>query len=196
MSSTSNLPRGRGFRRREFLFATGTAVTASAVGVRSAAASPPEDEGTWLPGFVDRVESAQTVIISTPARPGPVAVDLAPGAQPRRSGAVPLSAFQPGEEVVAHGSWVDERFTATEFETLFRLVDARVQSRDGEVLRTSNGTVRLSTETKLRTGRAGGRDIEGRPLDELDPGDRFVTLGRRNRQTDEVTAILIGEVTS
>ncbi|HEV3000930.1 MAG TPA: hypothetical protein VGW75_09355 [Solirubrobacteraceae bacterium] len=136
------------------------------------------------------------MIVATPDRERPVAVDLVPGAQARRKGAVPLSAFQPGEEVVARGEWAGDRFAAIEFETLYRLVDATVASREGDVVHTGRGTVRLSDETEPRTGAAAGRSVEGRPLGELQRGDRFLALGRRNRRTDELTAVLIGEVTS
>lgn len=192
---TQRLHRGPRLRRREVLSAAGAAFVGVAAGPAAAVAGTPGEDGTWLPGFVESVESGRTVMISTPDRDAPVAVDLVPGAQARRKGAVPLTAFQPGEEVVARGAWAGDRFEATEFETLYRLVDGTVRDRGGDVVQTGKAAVRLSSETEPRTGSAAGYEVEGRPTSELKPGDRFVTLGRRNRRTDEVTAILIGEVT-
>lgn len=175
-------------RRRELLAGAGAAIAGTAVAAERADAFPPaETGGPYISGTVERIDGDRSLWIRVRERT--VAVDLVPGTQPRKEGPVPLTAFNPDEEVVARGSWIGDRFLATDVEPLYRLAQGTVEGREGEAVTTSAGTLRVVPVPEppdpghappSERGHVLGRRVAPRRPDELSKGDRVIAMGRRD----------------
>jgi hypothetical protein len=183
-----------GVRRRELLAGAGAAAIGIAIGTAPAFASVPGEAGTWIAGSVDHVENGETIWISvtTPNGPKLAAVDLQAGAEVAKDGPSALTAFAPGDEVVGVGAWNGLRFSASEFEYDYRLLQTTVTGQATSGLQTQVGPVTITSTTQARDGYAGAQKVTAKPAIRYSNGDQIVILGHRNVRTGALTAAFLG----
>lgn len=184
------------FTRRS-LFGLGVAGAAAGVTAVVAPSSGAETQRPWLIGSVERVESDSVFYVKRVRDDGPaVRVELDARASVLRDGPAALADFAPGEEVGAGGEWREDGiYVADTVESTYRLLDAEVRAADAETLVTDDGVVILFTGSTEPRGGVGpqGQEVEATPVDDIDPGDRVMVLGRRpGGVPDRLVAGLVG----
>jgi hypothetical protein len=185
-----------GLTRRQALVGAGGAVGGlAALGAVPAAAA--HEEGTSLGGVITRIDGPRRLEIE-PADPkarGRVAVELSRNAELYRDQPATLSDFAVGDEVAVGGtSSADGTFAATRLESIYRLVETKVERRDGDRLDTADGTLELHGSSRAEGGHAAGHHLEAKPLGELRAGDRVVATGRRHATRPVLLVSEIGVV--
>lgn len=149
-----------------------------------------EDDGVdLLPGVVTEVDptGAQRQIRLRTAD-GARDVHLDDSASLWRDYETDLTAFVPGDEVMAEGAWSDSFFVATRIESMLRVLDGRITNIEDDMLQTTAGAVSTSSRTRPHTG----ADLTGVPIPELRVGDDISVNGRADPQTGALVALRIG----
>lgn len=132
-----------------------------------------------VPGVVSRVAAPTTLYLGPlgkASRPEQT-LQMVPGASVCRDGLVGLDTFVPGDEVVAYGSWVDAVFMTTELAPLLQQSNVTITSLEGDTLRTTGGTFRLTAATAIHSADA-ARALERA---QLTVGRSLTMLARRTR---------------
>lgn len=151
-------------------------------------ASVPTDN--VLEGQIVSIEGSSLLL--DPTDSAPIRVELTPDVNVTREGPVPLSAYQPGDEVILLGARQGDGFKAVAIAAVFRFKLATVYSRQGQTLDTSEGRIVLTPRTTPRAGLFQESHLQARPLSELGAGDEIGVSGLVNQKSQVMTATQIG----
>jgi hypothetical protein len=190
-----------GLSRRQLLVTAGVAAgglaAVGAAGAGSAGGQVDDSSGKTIGGVLLGVTGANSLQMD-PAESGirsPLDVEVQDGAVLLREGKATLSDFVAGDEVAVAGDFTPTgSFAASSVQSIYRVVDAEVSSRDGSSLRTDQGKLRLGSNSKAEGGTAAGHELRAEPLDELGRGDHVVVLGRRDPRSPELLVSRVGVV--
>lgn len=140
-------------------------------------------------GVVERVSSNTSINIRN--RDGRVSIQPAQDAIFSRGdrGLVPdLSLYVRRDEVIAEGTWATGSFVATLLMTLYRVVEGHIVERQGDLIKTTAGNIRLTSVTTP----IHGDQILPKPLDQLNVGDHVWAEGWRDPAIGQFAALRIG----
>jgi hypothetical protein len=144
-------------------------------------------------GVVERTQGPTILYIRNPDRPRPVKVTLAQNAEvshegPRGAVRSGLDSFHTGDEVIVTGRSSGDQFLAAVVEPCYRVVEASVTRRDGDRLRTEDGTVRFDAASKPQDGLG----ITAKPLGQIKTGDRIWATGWKDPADGDLVARAVG----
>lgn len=150
--------------------------------------SPTEESSSpeVVVGTVSSVDEPDRMAVQTAQ--GPVGILISQGASLWRDHPASITAFVPGDEVVAEGDWSNGQFAATYMVSLYRLLEAVIVGREDSHLDTTAGVVQLTDDSLPQ----GGSMLESIPLPELGAGESIVVLGRRDPLASEFIGLRIG----
>lgn len=175
--------------RRQFVIGAGAVI--SGFGILQAMSGEQQQSDTAVAGIVERVEAPDLLRIrqydgrALLVRFSDSALFL------RRVELTSLTSFVTGDEVVAEGSWDDERFVADRLSTLFRPVEGHILAREGDRIETTSGFVYLAVDTVIWDT----PQLAPKALAELTDGDHIYALSSRDPSGSRLIAAQIGIVT-
>jgi hypothetical protein len=142
-------------------------------------------DGTQLlSGTIQEIQPPSLLTLRGSHRP--TEVRLEPGARLWRDRIVSLNEFRSGDEVTAYGAWSEQTFSAHRLEPTYRKVEGDVIRRDGDLLITSGGTVRVA-ETAMRVLHDG--QVAPVRAEYFSPGERLSIGARLEPGEDHLLAV-------
>jgi hypothetical protein len=176
---------------RRTLLLGGVALTGAAGAITSTASGADEPVG-WAATYLRQVrgDAFEARLFDGDRR---VVVTLRPDAQVSHDGDAVLSDFIPGERIVLEGARGSTGFQATAIRLLYERVEARVTSRDGSTLDTTEGVVQFDGGTLARDqAPIGSTKAPARTLDSIAAGDVIAVFGRRDPRSGQLVARGVG----
>lgn len=160
-------------------------ITRDAPGVSAAAdrgegAIPATIERIVLPKTIHARNSNGSVVITME--------DAAHFSRYRASTHVHLADYLIGDEIVAEGQWRGDVFVADALVSCYRLVVGRIIGKDGSALHTTNGTIYLTLDTRVR------QEPQEEPATNADLaiGDEVRISAWRDPSSGDLVAVVIG----